>query len=112
MIDLNPCSVGLTLLPYMGVLIWLGLNKEATARIRKELKQPSWLPPYWVFPLMWNTIYGLSGYASYMVLRDGGGINGSARCPSMIYAFHLFVAWTFGLFAVKIERRGNESEHI
>ncbi len=61
----------------------------------QKLKQPWFTPPEIAFPIVWSGLFAGMGYASYMVYRDGGGFEGAARTPLMIYGAKLAVNWAF-----------------
>jgi translocator protein len=85
--------VGASVLPNLGAVIMGFLNTKATKAWYYKLKLPKERPPKWVFGPVWTTVYTCSGYASYLVWRDGGGFNGAARGPLILYAIKLGLNW-------------------
>ena len=59
------------------------------------MKKPWFCPPDFAFPIAWTYLYGTMGYASYIVFRDGGGLDGPARLPLLVYGSQLLLNWTF-----------------
>lgn len=51
----------------------------------EHLNHSKFRPPNYVFPIVWKSLYCSMGYASYLVWKDGGGFNGAARLPLMLY---------------------------
>lgn len=71
----------------------------------ESLKKPIYNPPNWLYAPVWTIIFTLTGYASYLVWRDGGfgGMAGVTASPSTagIIAISLYciqfvlnMAWT------------------
>lgn len=74
------------------------LTKTSTSSIQQQtqkLKKPWFCPPEKAFPIVWTSLYASMGYASYLVYRDGGGFDGPARVPLMIYGAKLLVNFAF-----------------
>jgi translocator protein len=98
--------VGATVLPNLGGILMGFLNKNAIKEWYDKLNLPKLRPPNWVFGPVWTSLYLGMGYASYLVWRDGGGFDGVARGPLILYAFKLALNWSwspvfFGARSVK-----------
>lgn len=65
-----------------------------------KLKKPCYNPPGYVFGPVWAGLYTGMGYASYLAYKNGGGFNGPARIPLLMYGGQLVYnfAW-YRLFA-------------
>ena len=50
-----------------------------------------------MFPLVWSVLYGMMGWSSYLIWRDGGGFQGKAKWPLILYITNLLFNWTFSL---------------
>lgn len=64
----------------------------------KEIIQPSFAPPSWLFPVVWSILYILMGISDYLVKEDLN-TNSSLR----IYKLQLIVnlLWSFPFFTFK-----------
>lgn len=64
----------------------------------KSLRKPKWTPPSWVFGPMWTALYGMMGYASYLVWQ-----NGAPHLPLTLYGIQLVLnlAWSPIFFKAK-----------
>lgn len=82
----------LTLLP-AGGLIGARTGKRAK-QIYADMKQPPGKPPSWAFAPVWTTIYGLTGFASY--LARASPIARSLYSTSLLLNF-LWTPLFFGL---------------
>jgi translocator protein len=99
-------AVSATILPNVGGLWMAFVNKRALREWYYKLNMPKNFPSNWVFGTMWTSLNTSMGYTSYMVWRDGGGLNGAARYPLMVYGAHLGLNWAlspiyFGARSVK-----------
>ncbi|KAK9840456.1 hypothetical protein WJX74_010131 [Apatococcus lobatus] len=80
-----------------GSLIGLGLQDDVKGWY-KSLRKPKWCPPSWVFGPMWAALYGMMGYASYLVWQ-----NGAPHLPLTLYGIQLVMnlAWSPIFFKAK-----------
>lgn len=92
------------LLPNIGGWISGGITKHHIKSWYENLNLPKCRPPNYVFPIAWTTLYSGMGYASYLVWKDGGGFNGAAKFPLMLYGaqYALNMAWTPLFFGKKL----------
>jgi translocator protein len=89
--------VGASALPLVGcVIAGSGVDPEkAMTEWYDKLKQPRLTPPNWVYSAVWGYLYPTTGYASYLVWKTGGGFEGAARGPLMLYGATLGLNWAF-----------------
>ncbi len=68
-----------------------GLTAAKTADQYRDLRQPSWAPPPWLFGPVWTVLYLMVGLAGYLVWAATGWSR-----PLMLWAVQLAlnVAWT------------------
>ncbi len=63
----------------------------------EALSKPSWVPPEWLFPLVWTTLYVLMGVAAWLVWQ-GAGL-GAAAGALGLFALQLLAnatwSWIF-----------------
>eukprot|EP00879_Flechtneria_rotunda_P000728 GHRR01000848.1.p1 GENE.GHRR01000848.1~~GHRR01000848.1.p1 ORF type:complete len:224 (+),score=75.52 GHRR01000848.1:684-1355(+) len=74
-----------------GFAIGLGTRHDVNGWY-KDTKRPKWTPPNWVFGPAWSLLYTSMGVASWLVWKQGKGIN----TPLALYAAQLALnlAWT------------------
>nr|CAD7435572.1 unnamed protein product [Timema monikensis] len=88
-------AVGATILPNVGGWISSYANRQEIKVWYETLKRPSWRPPNYVFAPVWTGLYCSMGYASYLVWRDGGGLEGAARLPLALYSSQIALNWAW-----------------
>ena len=76
-----PLGVGLV----SGLLTRGGVEEFNATAIK-----PFFMPPGWVFPIVWSILYLLMGYASYRALYSGGSIP-QIRRALFVYGIQLFL---------------------
>lgn len=76
MVPVNWKALGFTILPNLGGIVGGLATRPAKDEWYKSLKKPDWRPPNWAFAPVWTSLYCGMGYASYLVYRDGGGLDG------------------------------------
>lgn len=84
----NYQAIGLTILPNLGGIAGGFITKPAIDKWYNHLKRPEWRPPNWAFGPVWTSLYTGMGYASYLVFRDGGGLNGKQKMRQKTILFN------------------------
>lgn len=69
------------------------------SRIYRNLKQPSFAPPNWIFGPVWTVLYILMGWASYRVWVSGRN-KGDIHIAQFFYLIQLLLnlSWSFLFF--------------
>ncbi|XP_060529881.1 translocator protein [Cylas formicarius] len=94
-VQINWPAVGAVALPHVGGIAGGIITKRAIKSWYENLKRPDWRPPNWAFAPVWTSLYTGMGYASYLVWRDGGGFEGAARLPLVVYGSNLLFNWAW-----------------
>lgn len=84
-----------------------GISGYLTAdsiEIYKNLRQPSFSPPGWVFGPVWTVLYILMGYASYMVWKRKGQFEVSGAL--IYYGIQLVFNFFWPLIFFRFQLRG------
>ena len=66
----------------------------------KELVQPAFAPPGFIFPIVWFILYTLMGISSYLILESNSYNKDSALA---IYGMQLFVNLLWSIFFFKFD---------
>jgi translocator protein len=66
-----------------------------------SLVKPSWTPPNWAFPLVWNILYTMMGFSLWL-LWDRGGQVAATRTAIILFVVQLMLnaAWSPVFFAL------------
>jgi benzodiazapine receptor len=67
----------------------------------KELNKPSWMPPDWLFPVMWTALYVLMGIASWLIWKEGGFEGQSYPLAAYFFQLLLNFLWTPIFFGMR-----------
>uniref|UniRef100_A0A1Q3FSZ2 Putative peripheral-type benzodiazepine receptor n=1 Tax=Culex tarsalis TaxID=7177 RepID=A0A1Q3FSZ2_CULTA len=95
---------GAIALPQIGGLICAYLALPEMMGWYQRLNFPPIVPPNWVFPPVWTILNAGIGYASYLVWQDGGGFNGTARLPLILYGIQLALNWAWTPIFYKLHK--------
>ncbi|XP_054711666.1 translocator protein-like [Uloborus diversus] len=80
-------------LPHVGGISAAFITRKEVKTWYETLRRPSWRPPNWAFAPVWTTLYTGMGVASYLVWKEGGGFEGEARAPLILYGTSLALNW-------------------
>ncbi|KAJ8938622.1 hypothetical protein NQ318_012453 [Aromia moschata] len=93
--QINWPAIGFTVLPNIGGLVGTIVVRNSINTWYETLKRPYWRTPNAAIAPVWATLYSSIGYASYLVFRDGGGFDGPARIPLIVYGSNLVFNWAW-----------------
>lgn len=65
-----------------------------------NINQPSFVPPDWVFPVVWTILYILMGISSYLVFVSNSNKKKSAL---ILYGVQLFINFIWTLFFFRLQ---------
>lgn len=91
----GPELAAAVLLPSVGCGVVKLVFDSNNDRLYEKLKKPCFHPPGYVSAPIWTVLYSGIGYASYIAYKQGGGFNGPARYPLMLYGAQLALNWTW-----------------
>lgn len=71
------------------------INAKQVRSWQKNFKIPTFTPSPWLFGPIWAGVYCCTGYASYLIWKEGNGLSGPARLPLILYGTQLAMnyAW-------------------
>lgn len=76
---------------------------EGSFSFYKELEQPPFSPPGWVFPVVWVVLYALMGISAYLIYSSGAE-NEKVKKALIVYGAQLLVnfSWSILFFGLKL----------
>lgn len=93
----------------LGLIGWLVLSFSASAigavasieaqSFYRQLVQPSWAPPPWIFGPVWTVLYAMMAIAAWLVWRKGGFRANSTALLLFVVQLVLNALWTWIFFA-------------
>merc|ERR1712200_3900 len=78
------------LFPSIGGSLGRFITRKKVKTWFANLEKPSWRPPNFAFGPVWTCLYGGMGYASYLVMRDGGDL-----VSLSLYSTQLALNWAW-----------------
>jgi len=85
--------IGAMILPNIGGWAGAVITAKQVPTWYETLKKPEWRPPNRAFGPVWTCLYTSMGYASYLVYKNGGGFDGAARIPLILFGSQLALNW-------------------
>lgn len=82
-------------IPNVGGFAAAHITRRAVKGWYQKLNFPPGRPADWVFAPMWTSLYCGMGYASYLVWKNGGGFEGEAQLPLIVYGSQLALNWAW-----------------
>ena len=75
------------------------IASASAASFYKQLSQPSWAPPAWLFGPVWSVLYVLMGIAAWLVWREHGFRGASTALKLYVAQLFANALWTWLFFA-------------
>ena len=94
-IDIKKLIVSILIPVVLGSIVGL---ITAPSGAYKELVQPSFAPPGFIFPIVWFILYTLMGVSSYIIMESNSYNKDSAL---LVYGIQLFVNLLWSIFFFK-----------
>jgi len=98
-----PLSISILISEGVGALS--ALFSMGTMEKYKELIQPSFSPPGWIFPIVWSILYLFMGIASYLVYSSGADKK-EVKSALSFYALQLVFNFFWTILFFRFELRG------
>ena len=93
-----PGLIGWQLLSFAAATIGAIASIQAAVFYR-QLAQPSWAPPPWVFGPVWSLLYVLMGIAAWLVWRSGGWRRQRVALALFVAQLAVNALWSWLFFA-------------
>jgi translocator protein len=76
-----------------------GFASASAGEFYRELTQPAWAPPAWLFGPVWSLLYAMMGISAWLVWRERGF--GAARGALLLFIVQLIfnALWSWLFFA-------------
>lgn len=94
-------GVALTILPNLGGHAGAYFARKSIKTWYKDLKKPEWTPPNCAYGPILTSLYTGMGYASYLVFKEGGGLNGNLF--SIFFILNIILKSVLALKCLKIQ---------
>ncbi len=82
-----------------------GLLSGNIGNIYRDLNQPPFSPPGWIFPLVWVILYALMGWSAYLIYRSGAD-SSQKHTALIVYSIQLLLNFAWSILFFRFELFG------